>query len=336
MARHSLGMRRRQVLLCVLGILMAVVAPLGGASESSATGDDVPRLAFADGRAVRVVAADGSAERTLAVAGTPLAPPVGWDDVRTPSWSPDGRRVAFSRSFGMVWLAPSTEVRTVGTEGAGDTTVVSLPGAGIIEELRWSPTADRLAFALFTPNPAGIATWGLGSRWNLYVVNAGGDGLRLVAPLHGAQARGLDWSPDGTSLTFISDELGVPGVYTISVDGVSLPTRLTPIDLAAADPRWSPDGRHIAFRGATVLAAGEVLPTSTRLWTVAAGGGDLRALPATTGEAPAWSPDSLWLAYAPVGETRASASSARTAATAGCSPPTIARAITARCGPGTA
>lgn len=291
--------RHRTVKIILLGIsfFAAGVVPIGMAPATTATAGDPPRLAFVDGFELRVVAIDGSDDRTLAWSGAPLAPPVGWEGLRTPTWSPDGRRVAFSRSSAVGWLAPRTELRIVSADGHNDTTVLSLPGAGIIEELSWSPTADRLAFALFTPNPAGIVTWGAGSRWDVYVVNSDGSGLRLIAPLHASHARGLDWSPDGTRLTYSSDELGVPGVYTISVDGLPLTKRLTPPGLIAHDPRWSPDGLRIAFLGTNVLPASEVLSADTRLWTVAADGRDLRALPATTGEPPSWSPDARWLAY---------------------------------------
>lgn len=294
--------RRWQMILLGTSIFVAVVAPLGMARASTATVGALPRLAFVDGNELRVVAADGSGERTLAWAGTPVAAPLGWDGLRTPTWSPDGRRVAFTRSSGVTWLAPRTEVRIVGVDGRNDTTVLSLPGAGIIEELQWSPTADRLAFVLFTPNPAGIVTWGAGSRWDVYVVDADGGGVRLVAPLHASRAGSLDWSPDGTMLTFISDELGVAGLYTIDLDGVSIPTRLTPIGMIAGDPRWSPDGDRIAFRGARVPPTDVALEYPTQLWTIAADGSDLRALPARSGEPPSWSPDARWLAYSCVAD----------------------------------
>ena len=293
MKRH----RALKSILLGISLFAAGVVPIGITRAATATAGDPPRLAFVDGFELRVVAIDGSDDRTLAWSGAPLAPPVGWEGLRTPTWSPDGRRVAFSRSSAVGWLAPRTELRIVDAEGRNDTTALSLPGAGTIEELHWSPTADRLAFVLFTPNPAGIVTWGAGSRWDVYVVNSDGSGLRLIAPLHASHARGLDWSPDGTRLIYSSDELGVPGVYTINVDGLPLTKRLTPPLLIAHDPRWSPDGLRIAFLGSNVLPASEVLSADTRLWTVAPDGRELRALPATTGEPPSWSPDSRWLAY---------------------------------------
>jgi len=93
----------------------------------------------------------------------------------------------------------------------------------------------------------------------------------------------FDWSPDAKSLAYIAaDPPGennwwVAKLYTQQVDGAATPI-LAPAEVAGplhglqiAMPRWSPDGRHIAFIGGLMSDQGVT-------------GGDLYVIPATGGE----------------------------------------------------
>jgi Tol biopolymer transport system component len=301
MTLASEATRRHRTLLAIALVLSlsVIAAPAtratGGETDPPAGGPTatIPRLAYIDRHGLRVVGADGSGERTLDVATGQVRPAV-WDALLDPSWHPDGSRIAYSRSFGAAWTGLRTELRIAAIDGPMPYTLLTLSG-GVILNVRWSPDGNRLAFVLYTPNPAWGAVWGLaGNRWDIYVVNADGSGLRPLAPAHPNEASSLDWSPDGTRLAFISDAEGVNGVYTVAVDGVSLPARLSPPMVVAAHPRWSPDGESIAFTGVPVT---EVLREHHHLWIVDADGSDARRLPAQTWLAPTWSPDGMWLAY---------------------------------------
>jgi Tol biopolymer transport system component len=267
-----------------------------------------PSLAFVDDdRTLRVVGADGSGERTLATSGGQTAVAV-WDRLWHPSWSPDGSRVAYVRTIETVVAAPRTELLIARADGTKTAAVLTLAGAGMIFDVRWSPDGHRLAFALFTPNPAGIVTWwsGVSGRWDVYLINVDGSGLRPVAPVHPYYASGLDgldWSPDGKKLAFVTDAGGLPGIYTVAIAGVAVPTRVSPLDVTASAPRWSPDGSSIAFVGTPIQPIAGYVRRFPQLWTVDADGTDVRPLPAQTFHPPTWSPDSRWLAYACVEDT---------------------------------
>jgi TolB protein len=121
---------------------------------------------------------------------------------------------------------------------------------------------------------------------DVFVMTADGGSERRVTD-DPAQERYPDWSPDGNSLVFQSDESGRQELWVISREDRSsewsAPRQLT-FD-GGGYPRWSPDGRWVAY-----LAGGlRVIPPS---------GGDDRTLAGGEGSAlgtaprfPEWSPD---------------------------------------------
>ena len=96
------------------------------------------------------------------------------------------------------------------------------------------------------------------------------------------------WSPDGSTIVFVSKRSGTSDLYAMSVDG-SRTRRLTSTKDDDGYPDWSPDGKRIVFaRG-----------TPARLFVMDADGTGARRL--TTGQAeetePSWAPDDSWIAY---------------------------------------
>ncbi|MGE5815769.1 MAG: TolB family protein, partial [Acidobacteriota bacterium] len=79
-------------------------------------------------------------------------------------------------------------------------------------------------------------------------------------------------SPDGRRIAFLSTRAGGQDIWVASADGTD-PRRLTSVPIASG-PRWSPDGRSIAFGG---LAPGSARPD---IWTVDAAGGTPKQLTA--------------------------------------------------------
>lgn len=83
-------------------------------------------------------------------------------------------------------------------------------------------------------------------------------------------------------------------IYTIGPDGGSL-TQLTS-DGQNYRPKWSPDGRRVAFIHKTATGAKDI-------WVMAADGSSKQQV-TTTGDVsaePSWSPDGLWIAFANAG-----------------------------------
>ena len=143
---------------------------------------------------------------TGAVAGSPYV-------VRTsPSPSPDGTRVAYvERTTGPTTTANDIKILNL---QSGNTLTISGSGA---DEIRWSPTADRIA----TKGGAG-----------LYVVNADGSGLtQLIQNVD--YFTGLDWSPDGRWI--LANIYGDATILEPTTTGLRLP-----LNLHGVVDSWSP------------------------------------------------------------------------------------------------
>jgi WD40 repeat protein len=135
-----------------------------------------------------------------------------------PSFSPDGRRIAFIRQVGS-----QRRLYVVNRTGSG---LRRLPtGTGQPAEPDWSPDGKQLVFRRFTAR-GGEALW---------LINADGRGLRALTS--NGQAEDPCWSPDGMAIAFMSEN----GVYV--VEGAK--TRL--VVRSAYFPEWSPDGKRIVY-----------------------------------------------------------------------------------------
>jgi TolB protein len=149
------------------------------------------------------------------------------EPIISPSWSPDGTRLAyvsFERKKPIVYV----QSLTTGQRQA----VANFYGSNSAPA--WSPDGKRLAVTLTKDG---------GSQ--IYLISAsGGNATRIT------QSNAIDtepnWSPDGQSIIFTSDRGGSPQIYRMSASG-GAPQRLTFEGTYNVSPRHSPDGRSFTF-----------------------------------------------------------------------------------------
>ncbi|MGH3131923.1 MAG: TolB family protein, partial [Gaiellaceae bacterium] len=140
---------------------------------------------------------------------------------RFPTFSPDGRQIAFVRRAGRF----------------GSLFVVNVDGSGLrqvttdvhVDDPEWSPDGGRFAF-------------GGGSAQDIFVVNADGSGLRNLTAAEISNANNPSWSPDGSRVAYAV----LNAVRVISPDGGASAVLVGGLR-EVWEVSWSPDGAQIAF-----------------------------------------------------------------------------------------
>jgi Tol biopolymer transport system component/DNA-binding winged helix-turn-helix (wHTH) protein len=259
--------------------------------------------------------ADGTAVERLAT-----LPPVSY-----PHLSPDGTRILFtegSASSDMLW--------EVGADGRNSHAI--LRDRKVVFGGVWSPDGKYYFFTGWDGDRMSLWAVSEARRWwrrnatvpqqltfgpmaigapaisndgkQLYAVGAERHGElsvydsklgKFVPYLSGASICYVDFSRDVQWIAYVSYPEGT--LWRSRIDG-SEKRQLTSPPLAVLNPRWSPDGKLIAF---TDLSSGDrsqmTLGSPRRVYVVSADGGGPALLLAGQFEDPTWSPDGNSIAY---------------------------------------
>jgi TolB protein len=266
------------------------------------------RLAFA-------AAAEPGGQADLFVAlgdgSSPVAIAAGPRDEFSPTWSPDGSRIAY-RVNRPGEFAP--DIWAMRADGSGRRNLTATP-----DDTEWSPAwspdgsriayygsaSDDLGGDLFTMRPDGTGSTrlttdgGAGASSEYPTWSPAGDRLAYI---HYTQEGNFEiwsiradgscvtnltrnpradewpaWSPDGTAIAFMSDRDGVFGagdIFVMTPDGSS-PTNLTRTRrINESFPAWTPDGRigFVRYRGRATSEPNE--NSAGEIWIVGRDGSD--------------------------------------------------------------
>ena len=205
-------------------------------------------------------------------------------DTGVGAWSPDGGAITYLR-------AKKGDFR-------GAIYVVSADGRRL---RKLSPDTAHDRGGQWSPDGRRILVVRQGRRDDLspldiWVMNADGSGQRNLTPAPGTEVLGgPDWSPDGQTIAFGSDD---GDIYVMNADG-SGQRRLTRGTAGDSVPIWSPDGRTIAFTRALPARNGKGGRRAPEIHVMNADGSGQRKLSRNAGYdyGAAWSPDGQKIAF---------------------------------------
>lgn len=187
--------------------------------------------------------ADGSNQRALTANVT--------NDF-SPSWSPDGRSIAFASDDEDREFSGQLGVFTMGADGNDRRRLTTHEQLMSVSSPRWSPDGSLIAFGCQPYDMTGFVR-------HICVVRPDGSGFATVTTEH-ALDDSPEWSPDGESLLFLRSPSSIVGgpqsaeLWRVAVDG-SGAVRLSGGD-TAPNLRFSPDGRRVVFAlGTAVMVA---------------------------------------------------------------------------------
>ncbi len=224
-----------------------------GADTAPVWSPDGTRLAFwwitQDGRRQIIVADDSGSVRAQVTIGP--APPIlatddpGWDSIGYAlgapsflSWSPDSRRILFSKATGAtpgIWVV---DADGSGLRQLGDPAIPA-------EEPVWSWDGTRVAFHGGMGRTA--------AENGIYVMRADGTEVRQVSHVVAADEsfNYPQWQPGGELILFFANPGGEMRVFTVRSDGSGervTSTASLGANVSDWNPFWSPDGSRIAFK----------------------------------------------------------------------------------------
>ncbi len=225
----------------------------------SAAGTRIAWVRERDGRGeLWVMAANGSGQRRI-VAGR---------DAENPSWSPDGKHIAFwdgqreaiysvpsvggpakrlTGGWHPVWSPDGTRI-ALARDVDGTSTLMLYDVASKTVRALFAEPEDDDGWPAWSPDGKRIAFERYGSETetnDIWVAGAGGKGARPVVATWAEEAN-PQFTPDGKHLTFTSDGVADADIAAANADGTDEHLVVTG-SAWEHDPSWAPDGSALVY-----------------------------------------------------------------------------------------
>ena len=235
--------------------------------------------------AIWTTAADGSSEPHLLTTSVQSS--------ANPRWSPDGRAIAFlsarpvpadaagETARNQIWVLPLAggEPRRVTNLKNGvsnfswspdGTRFVCISSTGPSDDSK--PTSDvrHYTHANYKYNDTG---WFDDKRSHVWIIDIATGVAKQITNGDNWNDTDPQWSPDGKKIAFVSDRTGKEfdegrnkDIWVIDAEGGPL-VKISQSEESDSSPRWSPDGRTIAFLGPPIRRA------HPKIWLASSQGG---------------------------------------------------------------
>jgi tol-pal system beta propeller repeat protein TolB len=219
------------------------------------------RIAFVDGKQLRIIDSDGANERTIPTVGAALSP----------AWHPSGRYLVYSDADDRGTRIAQVDLRTMKPR------LLAASNRGLNITPAYTRDGKNIVWASGGDSPA-----------ELVLASAAGDDTvpKPFVGRTGFETTSPSFSPDGKQVVFMSPFPLTPQLYTMNVDGTGL-RRITPIVTGKRSYRtgaeWSPNGDEIAFQQQNGDFQVWTIRVKDRLMTQLTNEGE--------NEDPSWAPD---------------------------------------------
>jgi Tol biopolymer transport system component len=292
---------------CVATAILVLVAGCGGGSANAPSESAAPidrGIVFSSNRdgdfEIYLMDPDGSGVRQLTrneSQGENEA------DDGSPSWSLDGRQIAFTSTRDHEGDGfDSQELYVMEADGDGQTRLTdNESGEG---RPTWSPDGDWLLFARRAVEQPVTEEEAL--KFRLELMRPDGSETKKLFEADALLVSGATWSPDGKELAFTGCEIVERQldceVWVANADG-SDAKKVTDGPGRSAGPAWSPDGRRIAFTSDRDRNGDCFFHDCTgwngEIYVMNADGSDSKRLTDDPGDdtSPTWSPDGTRIAF---------------------------------------
>ncbi|MCS7191678.1 MAG: hypothetical protein NZ937_01680 [Armatimonadetes bacterium] len=177
--------------------------------------------------------------------------PEGLGMIAYPSWSPDGKKLAFSAIHSKPFHKSNLGMHLIVMDLKSHKWECLTPDFDYNIRPSWSPDGKKLVFAKSSKGTVFLCIYDFQSK--------------QLKRINSQWGRSPAWSPDGKTIAFISGRKGNPDVWLMDADGRNLRPIFEDEGTDEDMPCWTPDGKFLIFTRQTSLAKG---PEQRDLWVV--------------------------------------------------------------------